>query len=287
LLYLRGELDSAEARARAGARSDNPDVARQSMGMLRQVTQVRGRLHESDSIASVARTASIKRGARVNMLSMPVRTAFDDAWLRDQRARGLARLDSAIKAQPLTPQSPPGAALDVAHGYATAGAPERARSIVAQYDAWARDSVDRQGFLGQRLYVEGTILLAEHRAQDAIRAFRRMDVDTDGLPIGCSFCLPFSLGRAYDEANLPDSTIANLERYLGNTSRNRINVDSWMLGPIHKRLGELYEAKGDTKRAVEQYAGFVELWKRADPELQTKVAEVRARLERLRRTLPQ
>jgi hypothetical protein len=137
------------------------------------------------------------------------------------------------------------------------------------------------------MYAEGTVLLAEHRAEDAVRAFRRMDVDTDGLPIGCSFCLPFTLARAYDEANLPDSTIANLERYLANTHRNRINVDSWMLGPIHKRLGELYEAKGDAKRASEPYAAFVELWKRADPDLQPKVADVRTRLERVRKGLPQ
>ena len=60
-----------------------------------------------------------------------------------------------------------------------------------------------------------------------------------------------------------------------------------MLGPAHKRLGELYEARGDTKRAAEHYAAFVELWKRADPELQPKVAEARMRLERVRRSLPQ
>jgi tetratricopeptide (TPR) repeat protein len=216
-----------------------------------------------------------------------VRSASDDAWLRAQSARALGRLDSALKASPLMAQSPPGAALDVVVGYAFAGAPERARPILAQYDVWARDSIERQAFLGQRLFAEGSVLLAEQRPEEAIRVFRRMDVDTDGLPIGCSFCLSYSLGRAYDVANQPDSTIANLERYLATPSRNRINGDSWMLGPIHKRLGELYEAKGDTKRAAQQYSAFVELWKRADPDLQPKVTEVRARLERLRRTLPQ
>ena len=287
LLYLRGELDSAEARARAGIRSEQPDVARPMMVMLRLVTQVRGRLRESDSIALAVQAANLRRGARVNPLALPVRTAQDDAWLRGQTARAVSKLDSATKAHPLTPQSPPGAALDVAIAYAMAGAPERARPIIAQYDAWARDSVNRQAFLGHRLYAEGVVLLAERRAQDAIRAFRRMDVDTDGLPIGCSFCLPVALSRAYDEANLADSTIANLEGYLKNTHRNRIAADSWFLGPARKRLGELYESKGDTKRAVEQYAAFVELWKSADPDLQPKVAEVRTRLERLRRTLPQ
>jgi len=233
------------------------------------------------------RDAAVKRGARVNWLALPARVALNDAILRDDSARALAKLDSAVKARPLTPESPPGAALDVAHAYAVAGAPQRARAILAQYDAWARDSVPRQSFLGQRLFAEGWILLAEQRPADAIRVFRRMDVDTDGLPIACSFCLPLTLGRAYDQANQPDSTIANLERYLANTHRNRIVADAWLLGPIHKRLGELYEAKGNAKRAAAEYAAFVELWKRADPDLQPKVAEVRTRLERVRRGLPQ
>ena len=287
VLYLRGELDSAEAHARVGARSDKPDVARPMLFMLHQILQVRGRFREADSIAVVVRAAAVKRGARVNWLSLPARIALNDALLRGQSARALARLDSAVKARPLSPESPPGAALDVAHSYAVAGAPQRARAILAQYDLWARDSVQRQGFLGQRLFAEGSTLLAEQRAAEAVRTFRRMDVDTDGLPIGCSFCLPLSLGRAYDQANQPDSTIANLERFLGNTHRNRINADTWMLGPIHKRLGELYEAKGDAERAAREYAAFVELWKRADPDLQPKVAEARTRLERLRRAMPQ
>jgi pentatricopeptide repeat protein len=286
ILYMRTEFDSAEAHARIGARSDKPDVARTMTFILHQILQVRGRFHEADSIAVVVRDAAAKRGVRVNWLGLPARIAVNDAWLRGDSARALARLDSAVRARPLTPESPPGSVLDVAHSYAAAGAPARARAIVAQFDAWARDSVDRQGFRGQRLYTEGSILLAEHRTDDAIRTFRRMDVDADGLPINCSFCMPFALGRAYDQANNADSTIANLERYLALPHRNRINTDAWLLGPIHKRLGELYEAKGNAKRAAEEYATFVELWKTADPDLQPKVAEVRTRLERVRRSLP-
>ena len=60
-----------------------------------------------------------------------------------------------------------------------------------------------------------------------------------------------------------------------------------MMAPAHKRLGELYEAKGDARRAAEHYSAFVELWKRADPDLQPKVAQVRTRLAALRRALPQ
>ena len=47
------------------------------------------------------------------------------------------------------------------------------------------------------------------------------------------------------------------------------------------RLGELYEARGDRKRAREYYEKFVTLWKDADPELQPGVKEVRGRLAKL------
>jgi serine/threonine-protein kinase len=287
LLYARGELDSAEARARAGVKSPNEGLSRSMLVLLRQITQVRGRLRESDGLALELLARNVARGAPVSRLGIASRSALDDAFLRDRGERAVAKLDSALRAQPLTTTAPPGVMLDVANNYAMAGAPARARSILAQYDAAARDSVDRQAFRGQRLYAEGSILLAERRTDDAIQTFRRMDVDTDGLPIGCAFCLSLALGRAFDQSNLADSTIAHLERYLASTSTNRINADTWFLAPAHKRLGELYEAKGDSRRAVSHYATFVELWKSADPDLQPKVTEVRGRLERLRRTLPQ
>jgi hypothetical protein len=58
-------------------------------------------------------------------------------------------------------------------------------------------------------------------------------------------------------------------------------ADPDALAPSYKRLGELYEAKGDRKHAAEYYGHFVELWKDADPELQPGIKEVRARLARL------
>ena len=128
--------------------------------------------------------------------------------------------------------------------------------------------------------------MAEGRTQEAIRVFRQSDVESDGLPINCPYCLPAALGIAYDKANMVDSTIANLERYLATPNAARVFVDGWMLAPAHKRLGELYERRGDNVRALSHYTTFINLWRRADPEFQPKVAEVRARVERLQRTIP-
>jgi tRNA A-37 threonylcarbamoyl transferase component Bud32/tetratricopeptide (TPR) repeat protein len=287
LLYQRGELDSAEARARAALRRPIPGFHEYVMERLGLMTLVRGRLDESYRIAHELRARRVAQGARVDSLAGATRMSLNDAWLHGRSERAVARLDSAVRVHPLTPASPPGAMLEVAHAYAIAGQAARARAILAQYDAASRDSVNRTWFPGHREWTEGAILLAERRVDEAIRAFRRMDTLPDGLPIPCDFCLPVVLSRAYDQANAPDSTIANLERYLASPNNGRIYADSWMLGPAHKRLGELYEAKGNAAKAMSHYTAFVELWKRADPELQPKVAEVRARLERLRRTLPQ
>jgi len=49
----------------------------------------------------------------------------------------------------------------------------------------------------------------------------------------------------------------------------------------HKRLGELYGARGDRAKAREYFGRFVDLWKDADPELQRSVTAARTALKRL------
>ena len=48
-----------------------------------------------------------------------------------------------------------------------------------------------------------------------------------------------------------------------------------------RRLGELYEERGDRARALEYYGKFVDLWRNADPELQPQVTDVKQRMSRL------
>ena len=149
-----------------------------------------------------------------------------------------------------------------------------------------RDSVTRRRTQSRRMDIEGDIASAEGRTADAVAFYRRGEVAGDGLAAGCTFCAPAFIGMAYDRANMADSAIANLERYLATPSPGRAQLDRWLLAPAHKRLGELYEAKGDNAKAVSHYTAFVRLWERADPDMQPRVAEVRTRMERLLKTLP-
>ncbi|HZN97819.1 MAG TPA: protein kinase [Gemmatimonadales bacterium] len=53
-------------------------------------------------------------------------------------------------------------------------------------------------------------------------------------------------------------------------------------GPAELRLGQIYEHKGDQRRAIEHYSRFVELWRESDPELQPMVRQAQQALARLR-----
>jgi tetratricopeptide (TPR) repeat protein len=86
--------------------------------------------------------------------------------------------------------------------------------------------------------------------------------------------LPY-LAWAYDQAGEPDSALAIYERYIATPYMWRLQEDSWWLYRAYERLGDLYEQRGDTAKAVYYYGKLVELWKDADPELQPRVEAAR------------
>jgi eukaryotic-like serine/threonine-protein kinase len=286
VLYLRGQYDSVERLARNVARGPNAPLALNALEGQRAMAQLRGRLREADSLAAQTRTRRAARGEQVSPIGDEIRRAMTDAWLRGKPKAATERLDAAVRANPVTASTPIDAKMGIVSVYALAGEPARARSYFNELQASIVDTVARRRTQGARLQTEGDLLLAEHRTADAIAAYRKSDREGDGLPNGCAYCLPAMIGLAFDQANQADSTIFYLERYLATPGVGRLNIDQWMMAPAHKRLGELYEAKGDSEKAVSHFSAFVNLWQRADPDLQPKVAEVRARMERLMKTLP-
>jgi tetratricopeptide (TPR) repeat protein len=89
------------------------------------------------------------------------------------------------------------------------------------------------------------------------------------------------LGRAHDMADRSDSAVVYYERFIATPDPFPIE-DARALAQIHRRLGELYEAGGKPRQAMEHYGRFAELWAGADAVLQPQVTEVKKRLERLR-----
>jgi tetratricopeptide (TPR) repeat protein len=245
-----------------------------------------GRLAEAEQLSLERATEEAAAGIADPPILDSVSRANVDAWLRGRPAEGVARIDGGMTAtawEELTDVERPYA--EVAIGYAMNGRPDKARAIVARYRAEVTDTALLRQDAPTMHTVLGEIALAEGNTAEAIREFRLGDIAPDGPATGCTSCLPLALARAFDAAGQADSAIAQYERHLATPNPPAVNY-SWMgvrvtLPYTHRRLGELYEARGDRERALDHYQTFVDLWRDADPELQPIVAEVRRRMAAL------
>ncbi len=213
----------------------------------------------------------------------PFVAAAFDALFRDKQATA-GTLDGAMTQLRIDtlPSEMRNFYLYAATTYAVGGLPAGARRLVAKYDAEVRDTLQKQR--QRALYSEalGWIALAEARPGEAIAQFHR--ALGNGLH-ECPQCLLKSLGLAHENAGARDSAIAYFERAVNETqSFYPVFLAADVYALSYRRLGDLYEQQGDTGKAVANYTKFVNLWAKADPDLQPKVADVRARLKRLAQT---
>jgi len=270
---LRRQLDSIDASnaapaLRGWANTRRADLAARA-GRLDELRRMRDRAFTIDSLRGVPRDRLAGEAAAV---------------IADATARGAtstAQLDSLLA------QTTPGSratlsSLQAAEAFAIAGRPDRARTILKAFDGSA-DTAVRRVFSTIYHNVLGEALLAERKPGEAMAEFRRADALPDGPADDCTICLPWNLARAFDAANQPDSAIVMYERYLVTPYYSRFvtQLDGSALAFVHRRLGELYDARGHYAKAGEHYRAFVELWKDADPALQPRVAAVRERLKKL------
>ncbi|MEO8139760.1 MAG: tetratricopeptide repeat protein, partial [Gemmatimonadota bacterium] len=123
----------------------------------------------------------------------------------------------------------------------------------------------------------GWVALSEGKPKEALAEFR--DIGRLGQRAEWGH---WEAGLAFDRANLPDSAMAEYEIAADSAGSSlKAVVTPWTRAPSLKRLGEIYEAKGDKAKAIENYTRFVDLWKDADPVLQPAVREVKDRLAKL------
>ena len=282
-MYARGQLDSAESYWRA--RRDDPNLSTRvsAVANVSSFAVLRGRLHEAETLATQARAMSASmRGTPPNPLDEAVSKAAVLIWFLGRGDEGVRTLDAALAATPLRTlpleQRP---YYSVAQLYALAGRTDKARAVLAQYEAEVHDQRYRELEAPAIHQALGEIALAEKRPLDAVREFWRADSVSDGPDGDCYFCKDVLIARAYDAANQPDSAIAHFEKFVAAKYPGRLGVDNEFLASTQNRLGQLYEEKGDTQRAASHYMAFIDLWKNADPELQPRVQDARRRLARL------
>ncbi|HKH93286.1 MAG TPA: protein kinase [Gemmatimonadaceae bacterium] len=214
--------------------------------------------------------------AKAGVTSAPVESAADEAmtvaWIHGDTARARRPLEDSLARHPLPSVDPSfGTYVGVVTAYAFVGRPDRARAVMAQWDAQRRLSPQFVDSIIGRM-MEGHIALATGQYAEAATAFRAAD------RLGCEVCEVPLLARAYELSGEADSAIANYERYLDTERMDRMDPDALYIPFVHERLGALYEAKGQRGLALRHYEAFVALWKEADPVLQPRVATARQRL---------
>ena len=273
----RQQYDSAMAilaANRARLESDKSQISN-ALFTAAYIAKTRGRIREARGYLHEGWVD----GGAAGLKEAPLMDAIDAAnllaWYLGDRAGATRLLADSLAHHPvdsIAELSDP--MVNLVRVYAVANRPDQASAMLARWQAahrrvtYADDSV-------RAAAMRGDIALAHGKPAEALAQYRAADAT------GCRVCNLPLIAQAYDRLGNADSAIAVFTRFVETPAPGRVYTDGDYLGGAYKRLGELYEAKGDRQRALGFYMKFVNLWSKADPELQPKVAEVRARIERL------
>jgi tetratricopeptide (TPR) repeat protein len=277
--YAQGNYTDAERLTRSLQDPALPVELRTfGYGGVQALAGVQGRLREATENARKASELSISQGLSGGSYSALTDLAVQDAVYRNDPVRGKRFMDSVLAARPLSSipadQRP---YLTLAWTYAMLGDVARARALMAEAAATS-DTTEARASQPFRDHILATIAMAEKRPADALKAYQKVDPRLSG----CRACLSAAIGRAYDAAGQPDSAIAWSERYLAAApGETKGYEDAISLGPTYRRLGELYEEKGNNAKAASYYQKFIDLWRDADAELQPQVTDVKKKLARV------
>jgi len=273
-----GKGDRVRADSIAQAIARDPKTPRQGIranGGLAAIAELEGRLADAQAARARSNQALYRVQATTgNLLSFAIDTAFLRMTAGD-RGGALAALERGMRRAPMDqiPASErPWGVLRVL------GALLREPSLVRSATAgWERDqsvlNVDPEAW---RIASGAMLAYAEGRWRDAITESRRAQA---------RFALPPKAGEAvrgvaFRALGEVDSAIATMERSLAIPDAFAETDATWR-PRLLQELGELYEQQGDQAKALERYRAFVDLWQKADPELQPRVREIRERIARL------
>ncbi len=270
---MRRQWDSAAAVARAALPTlTRPRDREWAYAALSAFAGVRGQVSEMDRLlrAAAAETAADPSSRLRDAVYQAQALAVWGGTMSD----GVRLLDQALARDPLaTIPAPDRPYAGLIGQYAVSGRADRARQL---YQQMVADSVMPAGSR-QALYLLGWVEVAEGQYASGLARIR---INADSAM--CVNCARYDLGWAYDRAGERDSVLALLERVVNATPDwEQFYDDAIYQARAYKRLGELYEERGDRARALDYYGRLLDQWRAADPVLAPIIRDIRGRVARL------
>jgi tetratricopeptide (TPR) repeat protein len=247
---------------------------------LGNIVLTRGRIAEGLHLMAEPNQRQADRGRPVMLLETGIDSALVTSLVRGNAALAREVLERSLRRTPLDAfalvDRPYEDILWAATFSGDAALAQQARADFQRVLVGRGKRVDRPA---TEAMSDGLVSLATGHPDQAAAKFN----DADRLLEPCTECVRALRFIAYDKAGRADSAIVDGEAFLKTIRAGGGFVANQALfrGAILQRLGELYEAKAQPEKALQHYQSFVDLWQNADPELQPRVRDVRARIARL------
>ena len=269
----RRDLDTADSLTAGSFDQEETFRWREVMFVRAGIASYRGKLREIEGVVAGLERSARENGDLGRALDFAVAPAFLDIVHRNQPERGLAKLDAIIEQQmdSVNPRDRP--YFSLAEPYAWAGRAEETRRLRA---GWESSRERETWHPADPDWWDAFVAVSEHRWRDAALAFTRAH-----SKLHCTPCGQLYVAMSWDRAGEADSAIAYFERAYGRPVTDELPEDPTFMPIGLARLGELYELQGNREKALLYYGKFIDLWRNADPELQPRVAEARARVAAL------
>jgi tetratricopeptide (TPR) repeat protein len=283
IAIARGDFERAEQLGK----EIEPRITSSRSGMIQQgnfmanLTMARGRVRESLRFREDQRERIAQTGAApLARLNLGLDSVMATAVVLEDLSTARAIFERTLRRAPI--DSVP--YLDRDYGqYLRVAMLVRDTARAREFHAANRKAWESFGNLLDRPTFEALddamLASAEGRYAEALRSVDR----AARLPTDRPDIVELQRFLVLDQLQQVDSAIATGTRYLATTDPQRLQLDAYFRAGVLQRLGEMYEQKGNVDKALEHYSAFVDLWKDADPELQPRVRDVRARVDRIRR----
>ena len=274
LAIAQGKYALALAHADSVGLDPNPSYQIRSHVQRANAYRSIGQIGQADKDALAQLRIARQAGATNLAMVGAIDYAGTEARFRQRPALALQRIDSVLARFPfdsLDPLSRPYLALSDL--YVDAGELTRAERVLAEYERVVPEQIRKGDY--QNLYSKALLAWGKREYPRAVAGFREYHDKWGGNISGV-----YELARTFDDMGQPDSALATYETYVTAPEPGPAGRQ-WFLGNAYRRLGSLYQEKGNKDKALEYYGRFTALWKEADPDLQATVTEVKHRMSTL------